>query len=194
MEEEKKDVSLKECKCPPGGMCQCQKPKNKGCHCPPGGMCTCLHTYVQTLYAKAPYFFGVLYMVSCLLKLYIPDKCKNKKFEIARKLLKSFKPDGQIHGLVKARCPRDWVTRKMMMFFFNNLLNIEVKFYTTIYKQVESVSPNYTNHVRRLTTFEWPSPSEEFSPPTTVIQYKEKLKIQLDPQILLDLLKAEICK
>jgi hypothetical protein len=191
MEKKKEHFDL-ECKCPPGWMCQCPKQKNKGCHYPPGGICTCLHTYVHTLYRKAPYFFGVLYMVSYLLKSYIPDDCKNEKYEIAQKLLKSFKPDGKIHGLVKAQCPRDWLTRKMMMFFFNKLLNIKVRFDTTKYQQVESVSPYYIDHVRRLTTFEWQY--GEFSPPTTVIQYKKKLKIQLDPQILLDLLKAEICK
>jgi len=192
MEEEKKKYVDKKCKCPPGGMCQCPKQKNKGCHCPPGGMCTCLHIYVHTLYAKAPYFFGVLYMVSYLLKSYIPDNCKNEKYEIAQKLLKSFKPNGQIYGLVKAPCPQDWLTRKMMMFFFNDLLKIEVKFDTTKYQQIKSVSSYYIKHARRLKTFDWQI--GQFSPPTTVIQYKEKLKIQLDPQILLDLLKAEICK
>lgn len=192
MEEKEGYVYLEECKCPPGGMCQCHKPKNKGCHCPPGGMCTCLHTYVHTLFAKAPYFFGVLYMVSYLLKSYIPDNCKNEKYEIAQKLLKSFKPDGRIYGLVKAPCPRDWLTRKMMMFFFNKLLGIKVKYVMTKYQQVESVSPYYTDHVRRLTTFEWEV--GDFSLPTTTIQYKEKLKNQLDPQILLDLLRTEIYK
>ena len=81
----------------------------------------------------------------------------------------------------------------MMMFFFNKLLKIPVEFVQTKYQQVESGSPYYTKHVRRLTTYEW-GDNGEFSPPTTVSQYKEKLKIQLDPQILLDLLIAEIRK
>lgn len=160
------------------------------CPCPPGGMhlLGCAISKIPVAKDNTPEVFNIFYLVFKLLLQRVPVSKRNVRFEIALTLILSFKPNGEMHGLIKSECPSDWLTRDMIMFFYNKLMSIKVRYVTTKHERIDKDS-YHIKPVRRLTTFHWDS---DFSPPTSTSELKSRLKVELDPQKIVELLIKKI--